>query len=181
HLMTNPDEIDAALFAAGALSREETEIVKARQKRDPILAARAREWEEALAPLAIYAGDVAPPPDLFEKIDARIDAREKLETMSRTLRANEGEWIALGPGVRVKELHRNVVLNRWTILVDAEPGAVFPEHEHAQDEEIFMISGDLAFGDVELGPGDFHFSPKGSLHAAHRTRAGCRCIIIQAM
>lgn len=179
--MINPDEIDAALFAAGALSREETEILKARQKRDPAFEAKAREWEDALAPLAMHAGDVAPPPDLFDKIEARIDARDKLESMSRTLRANEGEWIALGPGVRIKELHRNVALNRWTILVDAEPGAVFPEHEHPQDEEIFMISGDLAFGDVELGPGDFHFSSKGSLHAAHRTRAGCRCIIVQAM
>ncbi len=179
--MMNPDEIDAALFAAGALNREETEVLKARQKRDPALAAMTREWEDALAPLAIYAGDVAPPPDFFDKINARIDAREKLDSMSRTLRANEGEWIALGPGVRFKELRRNVALNRWMILVDAEPGTVFPEHEHAQDEEIFMISGDLAFGEVELGPGDFHFSPKGSLHAAHRTRAGCRCIIIQAM
>jgi hypothetical protein len=50
-----------------------------------------------------------------------------------------------------------------------------------QTGEIFMISGDLSFADVEQGPGDFHFSPAGSAHAAHRTRAGCRCIIIQAM
>jgi hypothetical protein len=179
--MMDPDEIDAALFAVGALSRSETEILKARQRHDSAFAAKAREWEGALAPLAIYAGDVVPPPDLFDKIEARIDAREKLDSMSRTLRANEGQWIALGPGVRIKELHRNVALKRWTILVDAEPGAIFPEHENTQDEEIFVISGDLAFGDVELGPGDFHFSPKGSVHAAHRTRAGCRCIIIQAM
>ncbi len=179
--MTNEDDIDVALFAAGALNGEETKALKTRLKRDPVLAEKAREWEEALAPLAIHAGDVAPPPDLFDRIEARIDAREKLASMSRTLRANEGEWIMLGPGVRFKELHRNVALNRWTILVDAEPDAAFPSHEHTQDEEIFMISGDLAFDDVELGPGDFYFSPKGSLHAAHRTRAGCRCIIIQAM
>jgi anti-sigma-K factor RskA len=93
--MTNSDETDAALFAAGALSREETEILKARQKRDPALAALTREWEDALAPLALHTGDVAPPPDLFDKIEARIDAREKLDSMSRTLRANESEWIAL--------------------------------------------------------------------------------------
>jgi anti-sigma factor ChrR (cupin superfamily) len=179
--MTSEDDIDVALFAAGALNREETEALKTRLKRDPALAAKAGEWEEALAPLAIHAGEVAPPADLLARIEARIDAREKLASMSRTLRANEGEWIMLCPGVRFKELHRNVALNRWTILVDAEPGAVFPAHEHTQDEEIFMISGDLAFDDVELGPGDFYFSPKGSLHAAHRTRAGCRCIIIQAM
>jgi anti-sigma factor ChrR (cupin superfamily) len=180
--MSDPDDdIDAALFAAGALTGPETAALKARLKRDPALAAKAREWELALVPLAAHAGALAPPADLLDKIEARIDARAKLETMSRTLRAHEGEWMALAPGVRIKELHRNAALGRWTILVDAEPGATFPSHEHAQDEEIFMISGDLAFADVELGPGDFHFSPKGSLHAAHHTRAGCRCIIVQAM
>ena len=129
----------------------------------------------------MHAGAIEPPSDLLGKIEARIDARTKLEAMSRTLRANEGEWIALSPGVRFKELHRNAACGRRTILVDAEPGATFPSHEHEQDEEIFMISGDISFGDVELGPGDFYFSPKGSLHAAHRTRAGCRCIIEQAI
>jgi quercetin dioxygenase-like cupin family protein len=129
-----------------------------------------RNWLAKIAP----AGDEPAP-------FARIDAREKLQKISRTLRANEGEWIFMGPGARFKELDRNAALNRWTILFDAEAGAAFPEHEHRQDEEIFMISGDLSFADVELGPGDFHFSPAGSVHAAHRTRAGCRCIIVQAM
>jgi quercetin dioxygenase-like cupin family protein len=175
------DDMDAALFAAGALTAQETAALKHRLARDPALAAHARDWERALAPLGIYAGKMEPPPDLFDRIGARVDALEKQKAMGRTLRADEGEWIALVPGVRFKELHRNVALERWTILVDAAPGATFPAHEHAQDEEIFMISGDLAFADTELGPGDFHFSPAGSTHAAHHTRAGCRCIIIQAM
>lgn len=179
--MSDDDDIAAALWAAGALTAPEYEAVRERLKRDPAFAAKAREWEEALAPLAGAAGAVEPSPKVLENIDARIDARVKLENMSRALRADEGEWIALGPGVRYKELHRNEALGRWTILIDAEPGATFPAHEHRQDEEIYMISGDLSFGDVELGPGDFYFSPKGSLHAAHSTRAGCRCLIIQAM
>jgi len=180
--MSDPDDdIDAALFAAGALTGPETAALKERLRRDPRLAVKAREWEVALSPIATQTGAIEPPAGLLGKIEARIDARTKLERMSRTLRANEGEWIVLAPGVRFKELHRNASLDRWTILVDAEPGATFPSHEHAQDEEIFMISGDLSFDNVELRPGDFHFSPKGSLHAAHRTRSGCRCIIVQAM
>jgi len=179
--MSDDDDIDAALFAAGALSANETAAIKERLKHDPELAAIAHEWEEALSPLADCAGAIEPPAGLFDRIEARIDARDKLTRMSRTLRANEGEWIALAPGVRCKELNRNPAMRRWTILVDAAPGAIFPSHEHAQDEEIYMISGDLAFGDVELGPGDFHFSPRGSLHEAHLTREGCRCLIVQAM
>lgn len=179
--MSDDDDIAAALWAAGALTVPEHHAVKERFRRDPDFAAKAREWEEGLAPLASQAGAIEPPPDLLESIDARLDARGKLETMSRTLRANEGDWIALVPGVRYKELHRNDAMRRWTILIEADPGASFPPHEHAQDEEIYMISGDLSIGDLELGSGDFHFSPAGSRHPENRTRAGCRCIFVQAM
>jgi anti-sigma factor ChrR (cupin superfamily) len=179
--MSDDDDIAAALWAAGALTAPEYRAVKERLKRDPAFAAKAREWEEALAPLAAQSGSIEPPPALLGQIEARLDARAKLENLSRTLRANEGEWIALAPGVRFKELNRNEALGRWTILVDAQPGACFPPHEHAQDEEIYMISGDLSIGDLELGPGDFHFSPAGSRHPENRSRAGCRCIIAQAM
>lgn len=182
HLVSDmDDDIEAALFAAGALSRAETAALRERLKHDPALAAKAGEWEAALSPLAAHAGEVAPPANLLDRIETRIDGRERLAQLSRLLHPEQGEWIALAPGVRFQELDRNEALRRWTILVEAAPGATFPSHEHDQDEEILMISGDLAFGDVELGPGDFYFSPKGSPHAAHVSRAGCRCIIAQAM
>lgn len=180
--MNEPDDdMEAALFAAGALTGRETAAFKQRLARQTALLAAVREWEKALAPLAARAGDIEPPPDLLGKVEARIGALERLRSLSRTLRPDEGPWIAMAPGVLFKELHRSAALSRWTILVDAEPGAAFPAHEHAQDEEILMISGDLSFDDVELGPGDFHFSYAGTMHAAHRTRAGCRCIIVQAL
>jgi anti-sigma factor ChrR (cupin superfamily) len=180
-MSNSDDDIDAALFAAGALTDAEIDAFKRRLKRDPAVAAKSREWEGALSSLATFAGEIEPPVELLASIEARIDARTKLEKMSRTLRANEGEWIMLGPGIRCKELMRNDVIGRWTILVDAQPGACFPPHEHAQDEVIFMISGDLSIGDVTLEAGDFHFSSKGSRHPENRMRAGCRCIIAQAM
>lgn len=179
--MSDDDDIDAALWAAGALTAPEYHAVKERLKRDPGFAAKAREWEEALTPLAACVGAVAPPADLLGSIETRLDARVKLESLSRTLRANEGEWITLVNGVRFKELHRNEALSRWTILIEADPGASFPPHDHPQDEEIYVISGDLCIGDLELGAGDFHFAPKGSRHPENRTRGGCRCIFVQAM
>lgn len=175
------DDIDAALWAAGALTAEEAAALTERAKRDPAFAAKAREWEEALSPLAAAAGETPPSAGLLDKIETRIDQRARFEAMSRTLRADEGEWIALAPGVRCKELERFPALGRWTILVEAEPGARFPPHEHSDDEELYMISGDLSIGEEELEPGDFRFSRKGSVHREHRTRNGCRCIVSQAM
>jgi len=180
--MSNPDdEQDAALWAAGALTPAEHEAFHDRLKGTAVLAATAREWEDALAPLAGFAPSVAAPGGLFETIEKRIEARARLEALSRTLRAQEGEWIKVSPGMRIKLLHRNPDVGRQTVLLDIEPGAVYPAHAHQQDEEIFMISGDLMIGADELGPGDFHVSPKGSRHPAANTRAGCRCIVSMAI
>jgi hypothetical protein len=48
---------------------------------------------------------------------------------------------------------------------------------HESDEEIYVISGDITIDGDELGPGDYHFSPKLSDHPAESTRAGCTCVI----
>jgi hypothetical protein len=93
----------------------------------------------------------AAPERLLEQIEARIDARSRLKHISRTLRASEGDWIKVSPGARIKILHRMPEISRRTISLDIEPGAFYPAHTHEQDEEIFMISGDLSVGDLGLG------------------------------
>jgi anti-sigma factor ChrR (cupin superfamily) len=174
------DDMEAALLAAGALTPREREAALARIARDPAFAAKAREWETALAPLADLAPPAAPDDDLLARIEERIDARERHALAARTLRADEGDWIVVVPGVRMKILHRNLVLRRQTVLFEAEPGAVYPAHDHPQDEECYMISGDLVIGDEVLHAGDYQLAPAGSRHPALTTRRGCRCILILA-
>ena len=83
----------------------------------------------------------------------------------------------LGPGIRIKVLHRNMEIRRQTILLVADPGAVHPAHVHETDEEIFVVSGDLTIDGELLGPGDFHFSPAMSQHPQETTKQGCTCVI----
>jgi anti-sigma factor ChrR (cupin superfamily) len=66
-------------------------------------------------------------------------------------------------------------------MAHLQPGAEYIEHGHAQDEEIYMIEGDLIIGDLVLGPGDFHIAHAGRHHPVHRTKTGCICIISQAI
>jgi quercetin dioxygenase-like cupin family protein len=177
--MSDPDDddIDAALWAAGALTTTERDAVAKRLKVNPAFAQRASDWERALAPIASRLQPLDPPEGLMAKIEERLDARAKMEKISRTLRADDGIWLEMGPGLRFKLLHRNLEQKRQTILLEAEAGACHPAHVHDFDEEIFMISGDLTVNGEELGPGDFHFSPKESRHPAETTRQGCRCLI----
>jgi quercetin dioxygenase-like cupin family protein len=179
--MSDDDDMTAALLAAGALSPEEHALAQERMSRDSVFAAKAREWETALAPLAVLAPPAAPPADLLERIEERIDARRRKKMASLTLRDGEGEWIAMAPGIRMKILHQNLELRRQTILLEAEPGAVYPPHDHPQDEECYMISGDLVIGDEVLHAGDYQVAPAGSRHPMLTTRTGCRCILILAM
>jgi anti-sigma factor ChrR (cupin superfamily) len=65
--------------------------------------------------------------------------------------------------------------------MELAPGAVVLPHEHDQDEECRVISGDMAFGDAELGPGDYHLAESGAFHGEIRSRRGCVCIIVAAM
>lgn len=103
-------------------------------------------------------------PTFFDRIEARVDARERLVQLSRTLNANAGEWIVFGSGVRYRELRRDEELGRRTIFLDVEAGARIPAHDHPQDEECYMISGDLQIGDEALGPDDYLFARRGASH-----------------
>ncbi|HXW72492.1 MAG TPA: cupin domain-containing protein [Methylocella sp.] len=176
--MNDSDEdIDAALFACGAMTLEERCAADEKLKFDSTFAQKVSEWEQALAPIALSVTPLAPPEALLEKIEERLAGRAQMEKISRTLRAAEGIWLEMGPGIRFKVLHRNLEQRRQTILLEADSRAMLPPHAHEHDEEIYMISGDLTIEGEELGPGDFHFSPKGSRHPGETTRQGCRCII----
>ncbi len=171
-------DIDAALMAAGALTAPERDALSQKLLTDPAFAQAVADWESALAPIAGILPSVEPPADLLGKIEARLDDRAKLAELNLTVRASDGVWQDMGPGIRFKVLHHNPARQRQTILLVAEAGARHPAHVHDSDEEVFMISGDLTIDGEELGPGDFHFSPKGSHHPEESTREGCRCVIM---
>ena len=172
--MSDPDDdMNAALLASGALTAGEAEAMRDRMSNDPGFARIVEAWEQGLAPLAAGLAPVDPPLDLFAKIEARLDRGGQ----SRTLRAAAGTWTEIGPGIRIKDLHRDPVQGRQTFLLVADPGAEHPAHVHDADEEVFMVSGDLTIDGEDLGPGDFHFSPRGSTHPRETTRGGCTCVI----
>lgn len=52
-----------------------------------------------------------------------------------------------------------------------QPGAVYPEHSHPEDQMHWVISGSLdlvveGFGALTLNPGDRDFMPAGTEHSA---------------
>jgi len=78
-------------------------------------------------------------------------------------------------------LWENRVLRRQSLLVRVAPGAVYESHDHPDDEECYVVEGDLAFGDLQLTAGDYHLAHKGGRHPPARSRAGCLLFITNAL
>jgi anti-sigma factor ChrR (cupin superfamily) len=173
------DEL-ASAYVIGTLDSAETEAARVRIVEDHDFAARVQEWETRLTPL-LPDDESTLPEGLFAKIEAAISAKGADLPGTITKRAGTGKWIEVYPGLNIKVLNRIEKLNRQTIMVRLDAGAEFRSHEHSQDEEIYMISGDLRVGALVLGPGDFHIAHAGRHHPVSTTKTGCVCIISQAI
>ncbi|MFN0194995.1 MAG: cupin domain-containing protein [Aestuariivirga sp.] len=173
------DEL-ASAYVIGTLDSAESEAARIRAVEDRNFAARVQEWETRLNPLLPEAEE-ALPDGLLARIEAAIEASGVDLPGTVTRRANTGEWTQVRPGLNIKVLNHIEKLNRRTIMVRLDAGAEYDSHQHSQDEEIFMISGDLIIGGLTLGPGDFHIARAGREHPVSRTKTGCVCIISQAI
>lgn len=71
--MSPEDEDLAAEYALGTLDAAERASLAARRLREPELDAAIAAWEARLSPLAEAAPALDPPPDLFARIEARLD------------------------------------------------------------------------------------------------------------
>lgn len=171
----------AADFALGVLGPEARADAEARASRDPLLRQLIEEWELRLAPLAVGAVPVSPPETLFADISRRIEAAEIALSHTRTVRAAAGEWSTVAPGLLMKSLRRDVDTGRETMLLKIAPGALYAGHRHDTVEEMFILDGDLAFGDYELGPGDYHAAERGGTHPNAVSRTGCTALVISSL
>lgn len=97
----------------------------------------------------------------------RVRARRQALLSDRqlsTLPAGEDGWRPFLPKVSIKPLQR--VGDNLTYLLKLEPGAILVPHDHPQDEECIVLSGEVRIGETVAHTGDYHFAPKGVPHGA---------------
>jgi quercetin dioxygenase-like cupin family protein len=99
-------------------------------------------------------------------------ARETAPEGTRTLRADEGEWLALDSHVRIRVLTRDVAAGTQTVLMRVTAGGSIPGHRHLQEEEFIVLEGECHIGGHRLGTGDVHIASAGSWHDDITTRTG---------
>ena len=175
--------VRAGEYVLGVLSPEERSAVERDAAADPDLAAEIAFWNEHFMPLA-EAVEVEPPPQLFDRIRTAIQAQRPAPapaslTDTLTVRAAEGHWERIARGVERKILWQ-APGGRVTYLIRGQPGAHLPGHDHDEDEETYVVAGDLTIGTLTLGPGDYHLARRGRRHAAATTTTGCLLLITEA-
>lgn len=125
----------------------------------------------------------SPAPDLKDSILARIaEAERPAETKGfRLTSAQEGDWKVLPGGkVRLKTLSDDADSSHITVLLEADPGAIFYPHSHRGAEEVYLITGDLDTEEHQLKPGDHLRASPGTRHSKAISQNGCTALLITA-
>jgi quercetin dioxygenase-like cupin family protein len=128
---------------------------------------------------------IEPAPEIRARMRAGLVARAHSEARSVsarsgdqaffTIRAAEGKWHDIHPGVKLKLLLRDETTQ--TFLLDIAPSTIVPSHDHPSDEECFVMRGEALIGEVRLRAGDYHFAAQGSHHSGLRTDTGAMLFI----
>lgn len=106
---------------------------------------------------------------LFQQIQSTTPQTEFLSTRAADLKWQKTPL----PGIRIAKLYENPQTREVVGLLEADAGAVYPQHQHILGEEIYMLEGDLVIEEQVFRAGDFIRYGPGSVHRAH-TQGGCR-------
>lgn len=129
-----------------------------------------------IARLAESLAPVSPPGALAARLRQRLLAAVRSEAPAQpdvhlTIRATEGDWSEILPGVAMKMLREDNASRSY--LLRLAPGARIPAHPHRIDEECMVLSGDVWLGAVRASAGDFHLARGHTLHGEIRSEGGC--------
>ena len=175
-----PDDVEAFALAdsVGALAPDERAELEARvaQLSPAEQAEVARLYNTATA-VAESAPELEPPPHVRERVLAAA------RTPSRyTIWGADGEWSETGlPGIRAKVLAVDRPRSLATLLIRAEPGAVYPSHRHHGPEECYVVRGSIMIDGRVLRAGDFHHADEDSDHGEITTTEGADVLVVGAI
>lgn len=129
-----------------------------------------------LASMAGLVPAVEPAADVRERLRMQLLAKIAAPRM-RVLRAGEGEWRPLLPGIRIKTLHRSNTDGCETTLWRIEPGAQVPPHPHRHEEECLILEGSVIHAGIEYHAGDYLLAEAGMHHEVFMAPRGALLLI----
>ncbi|MBK9307818.1 MAG: cupin domain-containing protein [Nitrospira sp.] len=96
------------------------------------------------------------------------------------IRASEGIWRGIAPGVTAKVLSFDPVSRRVTTLLRFAPGTSYAPHRHSTVEELFVLEGGCSIAGRAMTVGDYHRAEAGTVHHDTSTDDGCLLLVISS-
>jgi|GEM_PF-946304 len=96
------------------------------------------------------------------------------------IRASEGTWRGIAPGVVAKILSFDPTSRRTTTLLRFAPGASYAPHRHTEVEELYVLEGGCTIAGREMTVGDYHRAEAGTVHHDTSTDDGCLLLVISS-
>lgn len=96
------------------------------------------------------------------------------------VKASEGTWWKVAPGVMAKLLSFDPVSRRTTTLLRFLPGTSYAPHRHTAVEELLVLEGGCSIAGREMTVGDYHRAEAGTEHYDTSTDDGCLLLAISS-
>lgn len=108
-------------------------------------------------------------------------ARAKQTVQGLTfIKAMEGTWREIAPGVTAKVLSFDLVSRRATTLLRFAPGTRYAPHRHTETEELYVLQGGCSIAGREMAVGDYHRAESGTEHYDTSTDEGCLLLVVSS-
>jgi anti-sigma-K factor RskA len=147
-------DFTAAEYVLGLLEREELLGARGRLANDPAFAADVEAWERRFAPMHEAGGDVAPPPELWSRIERALGEEGSTDAGGDVvaLRRRERLWKGYGAGMTALAAGLALVLG----LRVAQPEAPAPQPQAPVQAPVLVAAlaseaGDATFA-VSVSP-----------------------------
>ena len=140
---------------------------------------------DSLCPLAAsmpaWPLDVlSPPASLWERLAIRIASETGAEPVAGEA-GDPGHWLEVSTGIFCKVLATDAETDRISMLVRLLPGVEYPPHEHADEEELHLLHGELWIDERRMVEGDYNRSRAGSTDRRVWSESGCTCVLITSL
>jgi quercetin dioxygenase-like cupin family protein len=175
----------APLYALDLLDAEERLWVESQVLECPDLAEELASYQTAVGVIPYTTPTVTMAVDLQDRLFARLGLDPIAPPAETPLVSPEMFAIRSGDlqwqdhrteGVQVALLFLDQVNRMRTLVVKAAAGVVYPLHQHAGIEEIYMLEGELVINEQVYLAGDYIRSYPNSIHAP-ATSTGCMFLI----
>jgi anti-sigma factor ChrR (cupin superfamily) len=167
-------------YAAQALAPSEAAAAEAHIASCPDCRRELESLRPVVDRFVAWPGDVLrPTASLAERLARRIaDETGREPVPPPAPRWSEPDWEQVAPGIQCKLLATDTERQRVSMLVRLAPGASYPAHTHAGEEELHLLDGELWIDDRKLLPGDYNYGAPGAGDDRVWSETGCTCLLV---